>query len=363
MRNGILVCAPNSNGKNIGDYVQSVAQAQFLSTWDCYVERERLNEFQSKERTNVIMNGWFMWKPQNFPPSDDINPLFVSFHLVPQKAEAFLRPQVIEYLKKYEPIGARDYNTKKILNAHGIESYFSGCLTLTLGRTFKGKHQRGVIFTDPYYPMAGMRLTLYKPKEYVISCWNMFKNFRKALKLQKRFTVEHGTIFHSISETFERVYCAANFYEYYKTSFSDEILFNAEYLTHNINSSLYKNNDEWLDAAHKLVQKYADAKLVITSRIHCALPCLGVETPCIFVTSDSLDKGTLRSGGRFDGLADLLHVVKWTRKGIVGVSAEIKNVLAIGKIGTNTEVSVRMEYRELSNSLNKIVLDFLEKNK
>lgn len=72
MKNGILVCAPLSNGKNIGDYIQSVAQEQFYSKKGCYVEREELNTFHSNERTNVIMNGWFMWKPQNFPPSEDM---------------------------------------------------------------------------------------------------------------------------------------------------------------------------------------------------------------------------------------------------------------------------------------------------
>ena len=44
-KNGVLVCAPSSLYKNIGDYVQSVAQEQFLPKTDCYVEREALNSF------------------------------------------------------------------------------------------------------------------------------------------------------------------------------------------------------------------------------------------------------------------------------------------------------------------------------
>ena len=68
MKIGVLECAPSSLYKNIGDYVQSVAQEQFLPKADCYVEREALNSFHSDEKTNVIMNGWFMWHPETFPP-------------------------------------------------------------------------------------------------------------------------------------------------------------------------------------------------------------------------------------------------------------------------------------------------------
>lgn len=37
----------------------------------------------------------------------------------------------------------------------------------------------------------------------------------------------------------------------------------------------------------KLLKQYATAKLVVTSRLHCALPCLALETPVIFVVEDS----------------------------------------------------------------------------
>ncbi|MHB9292886.1 hypothetical protein Holit_01999 [Hollandina sp. SP2] len=45
-----------------------------------------------------------------------------------------LSPAGIKYLKKHEPIGCRDYGTVKLLGKYGINAYFSGCLTLTLGR-------------------------------------------------------------------------------------------------------------------------------------------------------------------------------------------------------------------------------------
>ena len=109
--NGILICSGTGVVKNIGDYIQSVAQEQFWKHVDCFVERENLNTFTAPERVNVIMNAWFMWKPENFPPSSVINPLFISFHVVPKIASKMLTAQSIEYLKKYEPIGARDIGT------------------------------------------------------------------------------------------------------------------------------------------------------------------------------------------------------------------------------------------------------------
>lgn len=363
MKNGLLVCAPSSQYKNIGDYVQSVAQEQFLHKVDCYVEREALNTFHSDEKTNLIMNGWFMWHPETFPPSDDINPLFVSFHLVPSVATAVLTPKGIEYLKRYQPIGARDLSTEQILKDHGIDSYFSGCLTLTLGNAFRKHQSGGVIFVDPYYPIAGMRLTAKNPFGYIRSLWYLIKNLRKALMLNDRFAVESRTVYRFISPAFERLYSAANFYEYYKHSFSDDVLMNAEYITHNYKVSDYKNNDEWMEAARKLVQKYANASLVVTSRIHCGLPCLGVETPCIFVTSEMLTGNSFRSSGRFGGLQELFHVAKWTKDGLEGVTDEMKDILDNGKIKTDTKVSVRTEYRAIRDRLNKTVTDFINRNK
>lgn len=85
------------------------------------------------------MNGWFMWNPAKFPPAPSINPLFVSFHIVPSFSERFFTKETIAYLKKFEPIGARDYGTRDLLESYGIKSYYSSCLTLTLGMHYKNE--------------------------------------------------------------------------------------------------------------------------------------------------------------------------------------------------------------------------------
>ena len=38
MKNGLLICNGGGKKKNMGDYIQSVAQEQFLNPVDCYVE-------------------------------------------------------------------------------------------------------------------------------------------------------------------------------------------------------------------------------------------------------------------------------------------------------------------------------------
>ena len=361
--NGLLVCSPAADYKNIGDYIQSVAQEIFLPHVDVWVEREHLDTFRSESRTNVIMNGWFMWNPSNFPPSSSINPLFVSFHIVPSIEKSFFTEKTIEYLKRYEPIGARDMGTKALLEKYGINSYFSGCLTLCLGLCFKKQDKsKGIVFVDPYYPLGGTKVNYKKIGPYFKSFSNLAKNFFKARKFYKIFSVEQRTIFRFISKRFEKLYAAANFYEYYHHSFTDEVLFNAEYITHNVHTKNCKDNNVLMDYAKQLVKKYANSSLVVTSRIHCGLPCLGVETPCIFVYSNQIQN--IRNGGRFGGLLDLFHVATLSKHGLVGVSEEMSQLFAGSRQFTiEDQVSVKKDYITLRDQLTETVEQFLKREK
>jgi len=44
-------------------------------------------------------------------------------------------------------------------------------------------------------------------------------------------------------------------------------------------------------AAYQLMEMYASAKLVATQRIHCALPCVAMGTPVIFINSPVMPGG------------------------------------------------------------------------
>lgn len=287
MKNGLLINAGEAQEKNIGDYIQSVAQEQFFDHIDQYVEREELHALKSDEKVNVIMNGWFMRHPDHFPPSEDINPLFVSFHIAPKIAKSMLTPTTVSYLKRYEPIGCRDTGTQELLEKKGIKTYFSGCLTLTLGQKYLSSDKDGSIyFVDPYYEIGGGA-----GGATVRSLFWLVKNFGKVCKLMPRFKPEFYCTLYKVSPLLNKAVMCASFYETYKKAFSDDILLNAKFILHKVRQSDFNGEDAKMEYARNLVKLYAKASLVVTSRIHCALPCLGVETPVVFISSEILQGG------------------------------------------------------------------------
>ena len=85
MKIGVIGCL---NTKNIGDYIQTLAVIKLIGTDYKILDRETLNSYNDKPR-KVIINGWFMENPLNFPPSSNLNPLFISFHINPSISKAF----------------------------------------------------------------------------------------------------------------------------------------------------------------------------------------------------------------------------------------------------------------------------------
>ncbi len=85
--------------------------------------------------TWLVCNGWFMHTnfrgEMDFPFPEEVNPIFLSFHV---NNPDVLTHEVAENLKKYEPIGCRDWTTVYRLHDYGVEAFFSGCLTTTVGQ-------------------------------------------------------------------------------------------------------------------------------------------------------------------------------------------------------------------------------------
>ena len=69
-----IITYPNAN--NLGDYIQKIASKQFLNEDIIEIDRDNLNNY-SGEKIKLILNGWFMEKPKNWPPSDNIIPFFI----------------------------------------------------------------------------------------------------------------------------------------------------------------------------------------------------------------------------------------------------------------------------------------------
>ena len=146
---------------NIGDYIQALASAQFLPSVDGFVDREQLKDYSGQE-CRMIMNGWFMHNPEQWPPSPLIHPLFVAFHINTLAEDVMLGEESLRYLKRHEPIGCRDIRTADILKNKGVEAYFSGCMTLTLGHTYAHDGNNGkVYFVDPYLLHTGIWFLYY----------------------------------------------------------------------------------------------------------------------------------------------------------------------------------------------------------
>lgn len=324
--NGVLIREGKGRGsyKNVGDFTQSIAQRQFWNKIDTIVEMEELNEVKADEPVNVIMNGWFMWHPENFPPSPCINPLFVAFHLAPSMEKRFFTDETVVYLKKHEPIGTRDTTTQKLMEKHGIKSYFSGCLTLTLDKTYlQEEHGDDIYIVDPLinYFCEGSKFS--KAMSLARHFFYCLTHFRKIKKLSMRFCHREGLSLLKFSKKLQNLMETSVFYRSYSKVFSDDILLNATYISQIVDN--YVSVDEKFAMADERLRKYAKAKLVITRRIHAGLPCLSLRTPVILTINDDIidDKPQIASdGGRFGGNLELFNYKKFSNKGIESVGCE-----------------------------------------
>lgn len=118
---------------NIGDEIQSIAAWRFLPRVDYYVARDYMKQFDSGgEKVKVILNAWYTWRPDNFPPAECIEPLLVSMHLSEGCRDRLMTPRMREWLVTHGPVGCRDISTERYLEGAGVPAYFSGCLTTTL---------------------------------------------------------------------------------------------------------------------------------------------------------------------------------------------------------------------------------------
>lgn len=322
MRNAVMVCEPEFPKKNIGDYIQSIAARQF-SPNAFQVQREHLKDYYG-ESVRMIMNGWFMIHPEQFPPSDKINPLYISFHINPTNAAAMLANGGLEHLKKHEPIGCRDKDTETLLRNAGVDAYFSGCLTLTLGKTYKFPDvakRHGIYFVDPAFDMHGGKLywasllcksigtILFKPRLLLHLC-------REIVKIS---WIEH---WERVSPL-KRCFYTLAFYKQYSQVFGDDVLQAAEFIRHHIRSDVFDTEEKRFNLADQLLKKYASASLVVTDRIHAALPCVALSTPVVFTDCRKENSGSTTNGGRLDGLLGFFNVVEvedWhmTAKFVIG---------------------------------------------
>lgn len=132
---------------NLGDDIQALAAALLLPRVDEYVDRDRLDKVSLPEEPYHLI----------------MNSWFAikRYHGVPGKSiaphyfgQCIGRPELLNEAwltewKRNAPIGCRDTHTVSLLRDRGIEAHFTGCLTTWMGRFFQPPARReGVVFVD-----------------------------------------------------------------------------------------------------------------------------------------------------------------------------------------------------------------------
>ena len=266
---------------NIGDDIQALAANQYLPWQDAVSDREKLSSFQAPATLKVIMNGWYMHNPKAWPPSDSINPLLISMHISPLAARYMLKGAGKEYLVKYGPVGARDFHTLELLQNAGIESYFSGCLTLTLKNFLEGQE---------HPPQANNNIE--------ILLIDLEDSLAKRLKSHTTYPVTHLTQLWR-GANYTKPSAAFSLAKKVKSLFPP---LTREYLSYRLRDRLELNPEHRLAAATERLRRLRNARLVVTSRLHAALPAVSFGTPVIFIHNNPNDV-------RFGGLIDLTNVL------------------------------------------------------
>lgn len=228
MKYGLIIF---SKTDNLGDDIQSYATKRYLPHVDYLIEREAIDKFLPEDNNKVaaIMAGWFLYSHLNWPPSPFLYPLNISMHFdtyyskylgKPLEKNMVLEGYGAKWLNDNGPVGARDYFTLNLLRGFNIKSYFSGCITTTLEKFPNVNNHNSIVAVD-VNPLIIEKVKSISKKNVVCKT---HKIKLESFSMKQRFRLVE------------------------------------EYL-----------------------KLYQGASLVITSRLHAALPCLAFETPVLFV--------------------------------------------------------------------------------
>ncbi|MCL2444896.1 hypothetical protein FWD07_02100 [Candidatus Saccharibacteria bacterium] len=226
--------------ENVGDEIQAIAARRFLPFINYYIDRDRIGGWRAGsdgEDVKLIANGWYMHHPVIWPPKyNNLDALLISMYVDTDMAagEVFVQEESIMYLNRNGPVGARSLGAKEYFEKNGVDTYFSGCVTLTLQRDQRIRKQDFILLTDTN---------------------------KQVLEAVKARTKRHVV-----------------------------------YLTNTADHTL--SNEAKMRQAELYLYLYQAAHCVVTSRLHTSLPCLALETPVLLLnTQDTIDKKRDRFSG------------------------------------------------------------------
>lgn len=219
---------------NVGDFVQTLAIDLIYEEMGIKKEDTVDIPFQDLasykgEKIILPLNGYFYYNREypSFPTSTDIIPVFLGLYTTSSK---YLKNT--SFWKNAGVIGCRDEATYNAVKKYGYDAYLTGCMTVLFPRREK-EPQNGKVFIVDAHPSID---------EYI----------------------------------------------------PEEIKKNAEYISHEITvndaESVVELSKQCEAATRRVYERYRDeAALVITSRLHCAGPCMAMGIPVILVR-DSFDE-------------------------------------------------------------------------
>lgn len=215
---------------NLGDYMQILAIDYMYQ--EMKIPKEEIYYISIKDIGSYV--GEYLILPINFMMMDNdfcndgkiiiseyIIPVFIGICLY--RNGFTLSEYNIEYFKKYAPVGCRDYGSYMLLKEHGVPAYLAGCISITFPKRPPKEYQTVYFVDAPEYIKKDI------PKEYLKCC----KFLHHERELRKK--------------------------DYYDKNYARNLTIDL------------------------LREYYNQAKLVITSRLHCASPCIGLGIPTIIV--------------------------------------------------------------------------------
>jgi Polysaccharide pyruvyl transferase len=255
--NGVVIGSLKASTENLGDYIQILACLRLLERLDLrpsiYLDRDtELASAPALEsgsgRVLLPLNGWCkrtVGDDPQWPPHERIIPIFIGFHVRPFQCPALLEPRSIDYMKAHGPVGCRDLFTMRVLAEKGVSTYLSHCLSLTFPR--RGPEQ------------VGDRVVVASRDREIIDL--LPPEYR-----DDHIYVNHYTV---------------------RGRFSD-----------------------YLTEAKAMLEFYRTrARLVITTFLHCALPCIAMGVPVIaFLPRPEWDFQQTSDEERFSGLMQIAPV-------------------------------------------------------
>lgn len=252
-KTGLTFGSLKTTTNNLGDNIQILAMLRLLDERgivpEIFIDRDH-DIAKSKKFTLpdgklfLVMSGWHKVNGKQWPPNKKVLPLFYSFHIRQTKCPQLLSDKAIQYYKLHEPIGCRDEHTVKLLVDKGVQAYETHCLTLTL------------------------------PER-------------------------------NLAHTPKKIFVASRDRDIYRI-LPNEIKENSEYVNHYSDTTDFGLNNIQSKALYERYKN--EASLVITTFLHCAMPCIAMGIPVIIFYPEKGGGGGQSDKERFSSLAKITKI-------------------------------------------------------